>query len=36
MGLTDPVGDVERLDALSAAERDLIIGQTALRLLRLA
>jgi aminocarboxymuconate-semialdehyde decarboxylase len=33
MGLTDPVGDVERLDALSAAERDLIIGRTAERLL---
>ena len=35
MGLTDPVGTVERLDALTAAERDLIIGQTAVRLLRL-
>ena len=35
MGLADPLGDVERLDALSAAERDLIIGQTAARLLRL-
>src|SRR6202049_4963084 len=35
MGLADPLGDVERLDALTAAERDLIVGQTALRLLRL-
>jgi aminocarboxymuconate-semialdehyde decarboxylase len=35
MGLADPLGDVERLDALSAAERDLIIGQTAVKLLRL-
>jgi len=35
MGLADPLGDVERLDALSAAERDLIIGETAVRLLRL-
>jgi aminocarboxymuconate-semialdehyde decarboxylase len=35
MGLTDPLGDVERLDALTAAERDLIVGQTAVRLLRL-
>jgi len=35
MGLADPLGDVERLDALSAAERDLIIGETAARLLRL-
>src|SRR5881397_2123808 len=35
MGLTDPLGDVERLDALSAAERDLIIGETAVKLLRL-
>jgi aminocarboxymuconate-semialdehyde decarboxylase len=35
MGLTDPLGDVERLDALSAAERELVIGQTAARLLRL-
>jgi aminocarboxymuconate-semialdehyde decarboxylase len=35
MGLTDPLGDVERLDALTAAERDLIAGQTAIRLLRL-
>jgi aminocarboxymuconate-semialdehyde decarboxylase len=35
MGLTDPLGDVERLGALTAAERDLIVGQTAARLLRL-
>jgi aminocarboxymuconate-semialdehyde decarboxylase len=35
MGLADPLGDVERLDALSAAERDCIIGQTAVKLLRL-
>jgi len=35
MGLTDPLGDVERLDALSAAERNLIIGETAVKLLRL-
>jgi len=35
MGLTDPVGDVERLDELTAAERDSIVGQTAVRLLRL-
>jgi len=35
MGLTDPLGDIERLDALSAAERELIIGKTAARLLRL-
>src|SRR5258706_330317 len=35
MGLADPLGDVERLDALTAAERDLIAGQTAIRLLRL-
>jgi aminocarboxymuconate-semialdehyde decarboxylase len=35
MGLTDPRGDVERLDALSEDERALIIGQTARRLLRL-
>ena len=27
MGLTDPLGDVERLDALSEAERDLISGR---------
>jgi len=35
MGLTDPVGTVERLGALSEAERDLILGKTAARLLRL-
>ena len=35
MGLSDPLGDIERLDALSAAERRLIVGQTASRLLRL-
>jgi len=35
MGLTDPVGTVERLSALSDAERDLILGTTAAKLLRL-
>ena len=35
MGLSDPLGDIERLDALTAAERELIVGQTATRLLRL-
>ena len=35
MGLTDPVGDVERLGALTKAERDSIIGHTAEKLLRL-
>jgi aminocarboxymuconate-semialdehyde decarboxylase len=35
MGLVDPRGDVERLDTLTEAERDLIIGQTARKLLRL-
>ncbi len=35
MGLTDPVGTVERLSALSDAERDLILGATAAKLLRL-
>src|SRR5947207_2596847 len=35
IGLADPVGEVDRLDALTAAERDLIVGQTAMRLLRL-
>jgi aminocarboxymuconate-semialdehyde decarboxylase len=35
MGLTDPLGDIERLKVLTAAERDLIIGKTAARLLRL-
>jgi len=35
MGLTDPRGDIERLDALSEADRDLILGATARKLLRL-
>jgi len=35
MGLTDPLGDVERLDALTGAERNLIVGRTAAKLLRL-
>jgi aminocarboxymuconate-semialdehyde decarboxylase len=35
MGLTDPLGEVERLEALSAVERELIIGKTAAKLLRL-
>ena len=35
MGLADPMGDIERLDELTAEERDLIAGQTAVRLLRL-
>jgi aminocarboxymuconate-semialdehyde decarboxylase len=35
MGLTDPLGDVERLDALSTDERALIAGKTAAKLLRL-
>ena len=35
MGLSDPLGDVERLDALTGTERELIIGRTAARLLRL-
>jgi len=35
MGLTDPLGDVERIEALGAAERELIAGRTAARLLRL-
>ena len=35
MGLSDPLGDIERLDALTPAERELIIGKTAARLLRL-
>jgi aminocarboxymuconate-semialdehyde decarboxylase len=34
MGLTDPLGDIERLEALSAAERELIAGKTAAKLLR--
>ena len=35
MGLTDPLGDIERIEALSAAEREVIAGRTAARLLRL-
>jgi aminocarboxymuconate-semialdehyde decarboxylase len=35
MGLVDPVGTIERLDALTEGERDLILGKTAARLLRL-
>jgi len=35
MGLADPLGDIERLDSLTEAERELIIGRTAARLLRL-
>jgi aminocarboxymuconate-semialdehyde decarboxylase len=35
MGLTDPLGDVERLDSLTPVERELIAGRTATRLLRL-
>jgi len=35
MGLADPVGDVERLDALTADERASILGGTARSLLRL-
>src|SRR5437870_70959 len=35
MGLTDPVDAVARLDGLTAAERELIIGKTAAMLLRL-
>jgi aminocarboxymuconate-semialdehyde decarboxylase len=35
MGLADPLGDIERLEAIPAAERELIIGETAARLLRL-
>lgn len=35
MGLEDPVGDIERLDPLSAEERELIVGKTAAKLLRL-
>jgi aminocarboxymuconate-semialdehyde decarboxylase len=35
MGLANPVGDVERLDMLSAEERDLICGGTAEKLLGL-
>lgn len=35
MGLVDPLAAVERLSALSEPERDLILGKTALKLLRL-
>ncbi|HTO48895.1 MAG TPA: amidohydrolase family protein [Burkholderiales bacterium] len=35
MGLADPVGTVQRLEAVPAAERALILGKTAARLLRL-
>jgi aminocarboxymuconate-semialdehyde decarboxylase len=35
MGLVDPVGTVNRLEAVSAADRELILGRTAARLLRL-
>src|SRR5438552_583418 len=35
MGLTDPLGDLERLDALTVDERELIAGETAARLLSL-
>jgi aminocarboxymuconate-semialdehyde decarboxylase len=35
MGLADPLGDIERLDTLTAEERELITGRTAARLLRL-
>src|SRR5262245_14960048 len=35
MGLADPVGTVQRLEALTGAERDQILGATAARLLRL-
>jgi len=35
MGLADPVGTVNRLTALGDAERDLILGTTAAKLLRL-
>jgi len=35
MGLPDPVGTVERLSALDDAQRDMIIGKTAARLLRI-
>jgi aminocarboxymuconate-semialdehyde decarboxylase len=35
MGLSDPVADVERLCDLSRAQRDLILGNTAAKLLRL-
>ena len=35
MGLEQPVHTVERLTDVPAAERDLILGQTAARLLRI-
>jgi len=35
MGLADPLGDIERLEALTGEERSLISGRTAARLLRL-
>jgi aminocarboxymuconate-semialdehyde decarboxylase len=35
MGLTDPVATVKRIEELSDAERDLVLGGTAARLLRL-
>ena len=35
MGLTAPVGTVEHLSAVSDDERDLILGTTAAKLLRL-
>jgi aminocarboxymuconate-semialdehyde decarboxylase len=35
MGLEDPVGDIERLEGLTADERELIVGRTAAKLLRL-
>src|SRR5215468_12421431 len=34
MGLEDPVGDIERIEALTADERELIAGKTAAKLLR--
>jgi aminocarboxymuconate-semialdehyde decarboxylase len=36
MGLDDPVGCVERLAELSEAERNLILGDTAAKLLNIA
>jgi aminocarboxymuconate-semialdehyde decarboxylase len=35
MGLTDPLGEIERMDTLTADERALIAGRTAAKLLRL-
>jgi len=35
MGLSDPVGELERLDALDEKKRDLILGTTAARLLHI-